>query len=249
MDIAIILAAGRGSRLHPFSKYTPKPLVKIVGRPLIEYTIQAIKNAGIEDIVVVTGYLSKHIKEHLGNGERFGVNIRYCYNRSYTHGNSLSLEAAKGALEKDRSFLLLMGDHYFDETIIRDVLEKAKRQPLLCIDKNPKYPPQVKDATKVFVDENGQIVDTGKNISFWNAVDTGLFLLDYTIFEVIQILEKRKPSLTISDCIKYLTLNMRPVWGFDISGRLWFDIDTPQDVDFANSFLCEVLKCQRNGME
>lgn len=249
MAVAVILAAGRGSRLYPHSKHNPKPLTKILGKPIIEHTIQTLQNAGIKDIVIVTGYLGNHIRKHLGNGERFNVKIQYCYNRRYTFGNALSLKAARDAIQKDQQFLLLMGDHYFDKAIIEKILEKANRQPLLCIDKSPRYPPQVKDATKVLVNRRDQIVDIGKDIPLWNAVDTGLFMLDNTIFEVIHMLEKRKPDLTITDCIKHLTLNVKPVWGFDISGYVWFDIDTQQDVEFVNSFLCEALKCQRNGTE
>jgi len=249
MTVAVILAAGRGLRLDPHTRHVPKPLIKILGKPIIEHTISVLQSVGVRDIVIVAGYLGNHIKRHLGNGERLGVKIRYCYNRCYMLGNAVSLKAAGKALQNGEPFLLLMGDHYFEKAIIEKAVEKVNNQPLLCIDRNPRYPPQTKDATKVLVNKEGYIFDIGKNIPAWNAVDIGLFLLNDVIFEIIRLLEKQKPNLTITDCIKHLTLNVEPVWGCDVSDHLWFDIDTPQDVEFVESFLCEALNCQGNGME
>ena len=249
MTTAVLLAAGMGTRLRPYTRQLPKPLTKILGKPIIEYSLNALKNAGIEDIVVVTGYLGSQIRKHLKDGEHLGVKIRYCHNSRYMLGNAISLKAAKKALSNKTPFFLLMGDHLFSEAIIEKAAKNIDQEPLLCIDKSPHYPPQIKDATKVLIDRKGYIIDIGKNISRWNAVDTGLFILDNTIFEVIYHLEKRKPDLTITDCIKYLSLNVKPVWGCDITEHFWFDIDTQQDIEFVESFLREVLKCQENGME
>ena len=249
MAVAVILAAGRGTRLHPYSKRVPKPLTKILGKPIIEHTIRALQSVGIKDIVVVTGYLGSHIRRYLGNGERLGVKIQYCYNRHYMLGNALSLKMAKMAILKSQKFLLLMGDHYFEKAIIERAIENSSRQPLLCIDKNPRYLPQIKDATKVLVDQYGHVVDIGKNVPVWNAVDVGLFLLDSVIFKVVCSLERQKPSLDVAECIRHLSLNVKPVWGCDVSGHLWFDIDTPRDVEFVENMLSEAPMCQRTGME
>ncbi|MEM3641014.1 MAG: sugar phosphate nucleotidyltransferase [Candidatus Bathyarchaeia archaeon] len=249
MAVAVILAAGRGSRLHSISKHSPKPLTKILEKPIIEYTIQALKSAGVKNIVIVTGYLDKHIKKYLGSGERLGVKIQYRYNRRYMFGNAVSLKTARTVFRKSQQFLLLMGDHYFEKAIIERAVKNSIRQPLLCIDKNPRYPPQIRDATKVLVDEYGYVVDIGKNVQAWNAVDVGLFLLDGAIFEVINSLEKQKPFLDVAECIRYLSLNVKPVWGCDVSGHFWFDIDTPLDVEFVENLLRGASMCQRTGME
>ncbi|MBS7641402.1 MAG: sugar phosphate nucleotidyltransferase [Candidatus Bathyarchaeia archaeon] len=241
---AVILAAGRGTRFFPHSKHTPKPLAKILSRPIIEYTIQALRKAGVKNIIIVIGHLGRLIKEHLGDGDKFGVKIQYCYNRHYALENATSLKAAEKKIPSDKPFLLLMGDHYFDEQIIEFVLNNAGYYPLLCVDRKPCYPPQIKDATRVLLNDSGYVIDIGKNIPVWNAIDTGLFILDNTIFRVIHFLEGVKTNLTVTDCIKYLTLNVRPVLGFNISGYLWFDIDTPQDIEFINSLLMRFTGCQ-----
>jgi len=70
-----------------------------------------------------------------------------------------------------------------------------------------------------------------------------------TLFKVIGSLERQKPSLDVAECIRHLSLNVKPVWACDVSGRLWFDIDTPWDVEFVENLLREAPKCQKTGME
>lgn len=74
---AMILAAGRGERMRPLTDQTPKPLLSVGGQALIEYPIQALAASGIRDIVVNLGYLGAQIRDYLGNGQGWGVNIEY----------------------------------------------------------------------------------------------------------------------------------------------------------------------------
>lgn len=74
---AMILAAGRGTRMQQLTEHTPKPLLKVGGRYLIEYAIAALKNAGIVEIVINVSYRAEQIQSALGAGERYGVAIHY----------------------------------------------------------------------------------------------------------------------------------------------------------------------------
>jgi MurNAc alpha-1-phosphate uridylyltransferase len=74
---AMILAAGRGERMRPLTDRTPKPLIAVGGRPLIEWHVAALKAAGVEEIVVNLGWLGARLREHLGDGSAFGVAIAY----------------------------------------------------------------------------------------------------------------------------------------------------------------------------
>jgi len=73
----MILAAGRGERMGELTKLTPKPLLRVAGKYLIEYSIEALKKAGIQNIVINICYRRDDIKKALGNGERYGINIIY----------------------------------------------------------------------------------------------------------------------------------------------------------------------------
>lgn len=74
---AMILAAGRGERMRPLTDTTPKPLLKVAGKPLIQYHIEAVKAAGIEEIVINHAWLGEQLEQTLGDGGQFDVNIQY----------------------------------------------------------------------------------------------------------------------------------------------------------------------------
>ena len=248
MTKAVILAAGRGERLFPSTEKYPKPLTPILGKPMLEHILYTLQHAGITRCIIVTGYLGHLIRRRIGDGSKFNLKIQYSHNSRYAHGNAISLKTAQKFLTETESFLLLMADHIVEEKIVKKALENINRKPLLCVDHKPRHPPLINDATKVLVDPNGFIADIGKHIPVWNSVDTGVFLLDGTIFQIIEQMEKKVSPLTITKCIKQLILDGKPLWACDVSNLLWFDIDTPEDVAFVESFLRGVLKCQENGM-
>lgn len=74
---AMILAAGRGERMRPLTDRTPKPLLQAGGRALIEYTIEALRNAGIRELVINYAHLGSMLVDHLGDGSQYGVRIQY----------------------------------------------------------------------------------------------------------------------------------------------------------------------------
>jgi MurNAc alpha-1-phosphate uridylyltransferase len=74
---ALILAAGRGERMRPLTDVVPKPLLPVAGRPLIAYHLEALARAGIRDVVVNLAWLGERLRATLGDGERYGVRIRY----------------------------------------------------------------------------------------------------------------------------------------------------------------------------
>jgi NDP-sugar pyrophosphorylase family protein len=235
----VILAAGRGKRLLPLTADSPKPLTPVLGKPILEHVIWTLREAAIKDIIIVTGYLGYAIQRYFGDGSKLGVELRYVCNPVHKNGNAASLKASQDLLAEDESFLLLMSDHCIDKEIVRRAVRSIQRKPLLCVDRRPQYSPQIKDATRVFVNSEGYITDIGKAINSWNGIDTGVFLLDHAIFEVIEQIERTKCPVTISDCICELTQNDSPLWACDVSGLLWLDIDTPGDVKVAESVMRE----------
>lgn len=74
---ALVLAAGRGERMRPLTDVVPKPLLPVAGRPLIAYHLEALARAGIRDIVINLAWLGERLRAALGDGERYGVHIRY----------------------------------------------------------------------------------------------------------------------------------------------------------------------------
>jgi dTDP-glucose pyrophosphorylase len=105
-----ILAAGRGTRMAPFSDSYPKPILPICNKPLIEHQIEIMKSVGITDIVILVGHKGYEIARVLGNGESLGVSLRYV-----EQTGMLGIAHAVGRLEPhvDRPFLLFLGDIFF----------------------------------------------------------------------------------------------------------------------------------------
>lgn len=237
---AIILAAGCGERLRPLTKYCPKPLASVAGKPLLEYTVSSLMQAYVKDIIIVTGYHAYAIREYFGDGTEFGVRISYVHNPLFKNGNGTSLEVADSLLSSGEPFLLLMSDHCIDAGIVSEALRNLRRKPLLCVDRSPYYLSRVEDATKVFVDSESRIRNIGKHIPRWNGVDTGVFLLDKSVIQVLKRIEDYSNTITISDCMRALIDDGTPLRACDVSGLFWLDVDTTEDLIFANSILQEV---------
>ena len=108
----MILAAGRGTRLAPLTDTTPKPMLPVGGRPLIEWQVQALQAAGVSEIVVNLHHLGEQIATHLGDGHRFGVRIQYSREQTLleTGGGIVNALPLLGS----ETFWLLNGDIFTD---------------------------------------------------------------------------------------------------------------------------------------
>lgn len=109
---AMILAAGRGERLRPLTDTTPKPLIRVAGKSLIEYHLEKLARAGIRDIVINTAWLAEKIHRQLGDGSVYGVNIHYS-------DEGTALETAGGIIKAlpllgEQPFLVVNGDIWTD---------------------------------------------------------------------------------------------------------------------------------------
>ncbi len=240
---ALIIAAGRGSRLEGLTKDEPKPLIQLLGLSLIERVILTAKQAGIDEFIIVVGYLGEKIKERLGNGDNYGVKITYIENREWQRGNGVSVLKANHVLNEN--FILLMSDHIFEPKILEGLKGIIKGDEcFLCIDKKPRDYICLEDATKVKV-VNDKIVDIGKELRDYNAIDCGIFLLSPIIFEALQE-SIGKGDETLSGGIRILARNGK-IKGFDIKDRFWIDIDTKDSYEKAEKVLCKKLTKPTDG--
>jgi NDP-sugar pyrophosphorylase family protein len=108
--VGVILAAGKGARMYPFSERSPKPILPILNRPLLAHQIEVMRDSGITDIHIVVGHLGYQVAGVFGDGSQYGVKIRFVEQES-----TLGLAHAVGALESrvQLPFLLMLGDIYF----------------------------------------------------------------------------------------------------------------------------------------
>jgi dTDP-glucose pyrophosphorylase len=109
--MGVILAAGKGTRMRPFSEHWPKPILPVLDKPLMAYQIEMLAAIGVRKLVVVIGHLGHEVVRALGDGERFGVHIDYVEQEE-----TLGIAHAVSRLEPhvDRPFFLFLGDIFFE---------------------------------------------------------------------------------------------------------------------------------------
>ena len=95
MKQAVILAAGEGQRLRPFTVTRPKAMISIADKPILQFIIESLARNGIRDIILVVGYRKEQVFDYLGSGEQFGVNITYV-TQAQQLGTAHALIAGKG---------------------------------------------------------------------------------------------------------------------------------------------------------
>ena len=141
---AMILAAGRGERMRPLTDHCPKPLLKVGGKPLIEYHIEALKQAGIERVVINHAWLGEQFPEILGNGSRFGVELLYSAEQTAleTAGGIINAMPLLCADSRTDYFVVVNGDIFSDFDFSR--LPQALGHDLahLVMVANPEHNPQ-----------------------------------------------------------------------------------------------------------
>ncbi|MCF6190330.1 MAG: nucleotidyltransferase family protein [Cocleimonas sp.] len=136
---AMILAAGHGTRMKPLTDHTPKPLLKVGGKPLIVWHIEKLKKAGFKDIIINIAWLGDQIPKTLGDGSQFGVNLHYSDEQK-----DGALETAGGIIKAlsffdGKPFLVVNGDVWCDYEYCNQNPLKAKQLAHLVLVNNPEH--------------------------------------------------------------------------------------------------------------
>jgi len=134
----VILAGGLGTRLRPLTYKIPKAMVPIKGKPFLEHQLKILKNNGLNDILICIGYLGEEVKKYFGNGEKWGLNIEYSFEREPLDTGG-AIKNAEDRLENE--FLALYGDTFLDinyKDLISYSRKKAKLGTIVVFKNKPK---------------------------------------------------------------------------------------------------------------
>ncbi len=128
---AVILAAGEGTRLRPFTATEPKVMIPVANKPILEYVVDAIVQNGIRDIIMVVGYKRQKIMSYFGNGDDFGADIDYVVqkNQPPSGGTAHALYQTKNKI--DEEFILFPGDNVISKETVSDLLENKEEYTIL----------------------------------------------------------------------------------------------------------------------
>jgi choline kinase len=226
----VILAAGDGTRFGAVRKQKPKVLAAVAGRPLIRYVLDVLGALPLKEIIIVIGHLGDLVRQTLGASANGGVPLRYVRSANSGGGNGVSLDAAREAVGQE-GFALAMGDHVLSGRMAHRLLSSGLAGCTLCVDFRPRPAVQLDEATRVWVDRGGMIRRIGKNLPWWNGVDTGFFWLTPVVFRALDALrEAGRKEPTVSDACRVLIERGPGMKACDVSGLFWTDVDTPEDV-------------------
>ncbi len=137
---AMILAAGRGERMRPLTDQTPKPMLSVAGKPLIQYHIEALRDAGFRDLVINHAWLGEQIVQYLGDGARFGVDIIYSPEPDGALETGGGIHHALPLLGNE-AFLVVNGDIWTDYSFA-NLRDKPRQLAHLVLVDNPPHHPQ-----------------------------------------------------------------------------------------------------------
>ncbi|NLF87623.1 NTP transferase domain-containing protein [Candidatus Bathyarchaeota archaeon] len=232
---AVLLAAGAGERLLPLTATRPKHLIKVAGKPILQYCLEAVKHAGINEAVIVTHYMDESIRSYFGDGSKIGLKISYV-----EQPKILGTGNAAGVAEPflDGDFVLIYGDLLFGRDAVKDVLAEFKSgktaavMGVVPVDRPENYGIIEKTADgKV----KGIIEKPAPGKAPSNLANAGVYVFSKDVFEKIrQTKASVRGEWELTDAITMLAEEGKTVLAAELDKGDWFDVGRPWDLLDAN---------------
>jgi len=232
MKQAVILAAGEGQRLRPFTVTKPKTMLSIADKPILQYVVESLAQNGIRNIVIVVGYRREQVFDYMGDGEQFGVDIVYITQKRQL-GTAHALAQAKDVVEDE--FLVLPGDNLIEaDTIAKFVTMKPNALLVKKVGNTTRYGVVTTEGDLV-----RDIVEKPKEAKS-DIVNTGIYAFTKEIFDFIDV------ELGIPD-----VLNSMLAKGYAISAQetdgTWLDVVYPWDILSLNDAVLRRIPASLGG--
>ena len=238
---AVILAAGKGTRMRELTNALPKPMLPWHGKPILEHIVNGLKETGFQEIFIVTGFMAGTIENHFGDGSRLGLKIRYA-RQVIQDGTGKAPELAREFAGSD-SFLLTYGDILVKPDTYRRMVgrfaggefsglatvtvgQDVTKGGILCFDRDFCLRKVVEkpSATQMEELERAGWLRPG-DPAWYNA---GIYIFTPTLFEFTARLEKSpRGEYELTDAISAMVAAGKTIAGLEIQGR-WVDVRDPE---------------------
>ena len=223
---AVILAAGRGTRMRELTAAIPKPMVLVCGKPVLQYIIEGLRDAGIERVLLVVGYRKETIIDYFERGSGFGVQIDYA-EQVTQDGTGSAVELAKSFCQ-DNSFILSYGDILVDRTCYLPLANPEDAEILVTVRRMD----DVTQGGAVYVNGAFEVVDLREKqprdeirTPWYNG---GIYTFNSSIFSYIARLEKSpRGEYELTDAIRAVAREGKKVKAIEIKGK-WADVRDPE---------------------
>jgi L-glutamine-phosphate cytidylyltransferase len=237
---AIILAAGKGERLYPLTRNTPKSLLEIGnGITLIENQLMSLEKGGIKDVVLVLGYRADQVEAKIKTFNESSCNLTTLFNPFYDISNNLiSLWIATSQMNED--FVIINGDDIFLPEIIRNMLEfTANKEICMAIDRKDVY--ELEDMKVIIKDERVVMVGkqialneaNGESIGIMRVIGKSRKLFVKTLFEMVRKVENRD-KFYLSVFQQIIDIGW-PVYHLEVDQEDWGEVDLHCDLEMVRS--------------
>jgi len=250
---AMILAAGKGTRVRPITNDIPKPMIPLIQKPVLESIIEHLKKSGIDQIIINTSYLSTQIEQFFGNGSRFGVEIAYSFEGEKINDTLISKAiGSAGGMKKiqeeygffDDTFLVLCADALIDLDIQKVIKIHKEKNALATIALKQVNKEEVHKYGVVSLDSNNKILEFQEKPKTQEAIstlaNTGIYIFEPEIFNHIPTSQTYDIGSQLLPDIVNKKMN---VFGADINYE-WIDIGNVND--FYNA-TCKILNGEINN--
>lgn len=224
---AVLLAAGRGTRMRDLTSELPKPMLQVRGKPVLAHIVEGLKMAGVSDFLIVVGWRAEVVRGFFGDGTKFGVHIQYV-TQTVQDGTGRVVELAKDFVANE-SFVLSYGDILIDPDNYRSVVELPNDTTAIV---SVKYDEDCSKGGAVFVNDRFELIDLREKpkpnepTSCW--YNAGVYAFRSDIFDYTA---KLKPSprgeYELTDAIRDLALSGKKVQAIELKG-MWADVRDPE---------------------
>jgi dTDP-glucose pyrophosphorylase len=224
---ALLLAAGRGTRMRELTHELPKPMLQVQGKPVLQHIIEGLRDAGLTDFLIIVGWHAQVVRDFFAEGSKLGVRVEYA-TQVVQDGTGKVVELGRPFVRND-PFVLSYGDILIaPENYPRICAALAGAEAVVSVKRNE----DVTQGGAVFVNENFELIDLqekpkpGEPISPW--YNAGIYAFRSTIFDYIAKLERStRGEFELTDAIRNLALAGHRVKAFELAGQ-WADVRDPE---------------------
>lgn len=224
---AMILAAGKGTRLRPVTDYIPKPMVPLHGKPLLEWVILQLRSYGVTEYVLAVSYLAEQIENYFGDGSRWGIKIAYGHGASPA-GKAGEVWRCRELLKDKDRFLVVPGDTICHLDYREFIAFHERQKGMVSVALSTRYRLEVGLAE---VDRDGRVTAFLEKTNLDRPVSTGTYLLEAAIFPYIERFDPSRNEVDLpGDVFPVLLREGKPIQGF-VQDYEWWDIGRLNDYD------------------
>jgi len=245
IDKAVVLAAGRGTRMRELTNDVPKPMIDVRGKPVLQHIVEGLRDAGVRRFVIVVGYHAEAVQNFFGDGQRHGVDIEYV-TQTVQDGTGRVVDLARN-FTGGSPFVLSYGDILIGQENYKRVVDLPDNcEAIITVTRGE----DVSKGGAVFVNEQMELVDLREKsqpgevqgwselsqhaVPFYNA---GLYAFRPSIFEFTEkVMPSPRGEYELTDAIRDLAHSGKKIKALELTGE-WADVRDPEILARLNSKL------------